>query len=309
MIILNRSKILLTGLIVPVLVSLFLVFGLSQSSSKIYSANSLNFPQYKGYVNDYENILNNDAELEQKLANFEKETTIEIAVITISDFQGTTIDDYAVKLLANWKIGKKDKDNGLLIVISKTQRQSRFEVGYGLEGTLPDALTGRIQDDYMIPNFKNEDYSKGVNDGLDATISYLKNDPSLLPSAISSTNTTKSESSTSSFLDNFAVGAIFLILFIMAETKSWWLGGIVGFLAGIFIGAVYLQPWGWLILPIPFALLGLILDFLLSRTPLGWIFLFFGRDGGSGGIGSSSSGGGMSFGGGSSGGGGSSRSW
>src|SRR5690606_7879124 len=127
----------------------------------------LTFPAYDGYVNDFENILNNDEALEAKLTQLEKDTTAEVVVVTVPDFQGSYLEEYAVKLFEEWKIGKEDVDNGLLILVSANERKSRIEVGYGLEGTLPDALTGRIQDEYMIPSFTQGDYSGGVEKGVD----------------------------------------------------------------------------------------------------------------------------------------------
>lgn len=253
----------------------------------------LALPDYKGYVNDFENILTNDAQLEETLSNFEKETSVEIAVVTVADFGGTTIDDYAVKLFEKWKIGKADKDNGLLVIVSSTQRQSRFEVGYGLEGTLPDSLTGRIQDFFMIPYFKNNDYSKGVEEGINSTIGVIKNDPTVISSLEQKTVKAPSD----------AILIFFVFLFyIMAGTKSWWFGGVLGFGIGMYFAVkngIYLLPF----ITTP---LGLFIDFILSKTPFGRFIIAnsIGRS-----LGGSSSGGGMSFGGGSSGGGGSSRSW
>jgi uncharacterized protein len=285
----------------------FLAIALTGISVKATNAASdLSFPRYSGYVNDFENILNNDAELEATISTFEKESSIEVAIVTVSDFQGTTIEDYAVKLFSKWGIGKKDSDNGLLIIVSKNSRQSRFEVGYGLEGTLPDALTGRIQDHYMIPYFQKDDYSEGVKQGLDATIKILNGDKSIA-SNLETVNTSQEEiDKFSSFMES-AVIPMLIIIYIMAMTKSWWLGGVVGFIGGIIIGAMYFQPWGWLIFPIPAALLGLLLDFILSNTFIGELLFIIARSGGFSSRGGS--GGGISFGGGSSGGGGSSRSW
>lgn len=258
-----------------------------------YTFAQIQFPQYTGYVNDFENILNNDEVLNQKLVDLEKETTVEIAVVTVSDFSGTTLDDYAVKLFENWKIGKEDIDNGLLIVISSAQRQARIEVGYGLEGTIPDSLSGRIQDEYMIPAFKENDYSKGVNDSLDALIGVIKQDPTVI-SAL-----TQKESNVD--IPEVIGIILFFGFYIMAASRSWWLGGVLGFI----IGTYFAFSEGIYLLPIITTPLGLLIDFILSKTPLGHLVMAGMHHSSS----SGSSGGGMSFGGGSSGGGGSSRSW
>jgi uncharacterized protein len=254
----------------------------------------IKFPQYTGYVNDFENILNNDEVLNQKLIDFEKETTVEVAIVTVPDFSGTTLEDYAVKLFENWKIGKADIDNGLLILVSSAQKQARIEAGYGLEGTLPDSLAGRVQDEYMIPAFREGDYSKGVSDSVDVLIGIIKEDPTV----ISSLNTKKESSAN---VPEIILMALFFGFYLMAASKSWWLGGVLGFI----IGTYFAFTNGIYILPFITTPLGLLIDFILSKTPLGHIVMSGLHHSSS----SGSSGGGMSFGGGSSGGGGSSRSW
>lgn len=256
----------------------------------------LTFPQYEGFVNDFENILSNDEILEAKLAQLEKDTTAEVVVVTIDSFQETTIEDYAVKLFEAWKIGKEDVDNGLLILISSEQRQSRIEVGYGLEGTLPDALTGRIQDEYMIPSFQEGDYSKGIESGVDVISGLIREDPTVI-SQLQQKDNGISDEAVSIFIMIF-----FFAVYIMGVSKSWWLGGVLGFIAGAYFA--YVTAF-WL-LPFITAPFGLFLDYILSRTTIGQAIVHSTFRGGGR---SGSSGGGFSFGGGSSGGGGSSRSW
>lgn len=256
----------------------------------------LTFPKYDGFVNDFENILNNDDALEAKLAQLEKDTTAEVVVVTVSDFQETTIEDYAVKLFENWRIGKEDVDNGLLIVVSSNERQSRIEVGYGLEGTLPDALTGRIQDEYMIPSFAQGDYSKGIEDGVDVIAGLIKEDPTII------SQLQQKDSGINDGIISLFMMLFFFAMYIMGASKSWWLGGVLGFVAGAYF-AYTSNLWLLPFLTTPF---GLILDYILSKTTIGQAIVHntFRSSGRSG-----SSGGGFSFGGGSSGGGGSSRSW
>jgi uncharacterized protein len=253
------------------------------------------FPKYTGYVNDFENIIDNDEELNNKLIQFEKDSTVEIVVVTTDSFQGSTIEDYSNKLFEEWKIGKKDIDNGLLIVVSNKERQSRIEVGYGLEGTLPDALTGRIQDQFMIPSFKEGKYSDGINSGVDTLIGYIKEDPTVISSI-------KSDSNKNSSLIDVGIYILIIGFYLMAGSKSWWLGGVFGFVIGLYFGitnGIYLL----ILITTP---LGLLFDYILSQTGIGKA-IFHGTSLLNGG--KSGSSGGISFGGGSSGGGGSSRSW
>lgn len=83
-------------------------------------------------------------------------------MVIIDTLQGLTVEDYAVELFRRWGIGQKGKDNGVLLLVAIKDREMRIEVGYGLEGAIPDGKAGRIRDEYIIPYFKEEDYSKGV---------------------------------------------------------------------------------------------------------------------------------------------------
>lgn len=270
-------------------------------------------PKYVGHVNDFENIIDNDAELEQKLAEYKASTTVEIAVLTTDNFGGDDIAPYANKVFRDWGIGDKEKNNGLLIIVSKAQRKSRIEVGYGLEYAITDSGSGKIQDTYMLPLFKEEKYSEGINNGVQAVLDVL--DKKLDPADIASSQETESE--------EFGIGIIIQIVFfvifmfggVLAATKSWWLGGVLGGGIGLLIGSVLGGGDGAFLSTAGGIGIGLLLDYFLSKLPpgtkgssptgmSGW-FWGGGRSSGFGG----SSGGFGGFGGGSSGGGGSSRGW
>lgn len=279
------------------------------SSLVVFAKTDLTFPEPKGYVNDYENIISNDEELENLIADFEATSTVEIAVVTTSDFQDTYIEDYSIRLFEAWGIGKADKDNGILIVVSSNQRESRIEVGYGLESIITDATAGRIQDYYMIPYFKNGDYSTGINEGVKAIIGIIQEDPEYSILALEETPAEENYDIWD-FLDSFGfcfLVLIYILIAIMSSTRSWWLGGVIGVILGLIIGLIWFRWWGPFILPVVFGLAGLIIDWILSMLgPKGLGIISF-RGGSGGGSGGRSSFGG--FGGGSSGGGGSSRSW
>lgn len=123
------------------------------------------------YVQDYADIISPDSE---KLIysigrELDSKTTAQVAVLTVPTLDGEPIENYALNVLRSWGIGSKEKNNGVLIVVATKDRQSRIEVGYGLEGALPDGLTGRIQDDTMLPYFKQGQYDKGIVNGYAAT--------------------------------------------------------------------------------------------------------------------------------------------
>ena len=112
--------------------------------------------------------------LEGKLAAFEKETGAQVAVLTIDTLGGDVLEDYSLKVAQTWKLGRKGVDDGVLLLIVKDDRKLRIEVGYGLEGKLTDAQCGRILDDVVRPEFRNGDFGRGVEAGVDAIIGMIQ---------------------------------------------------------------------------------------------------------------------------------------
>jgi uncharacterized protein len=128
------------------------------------------YPTLTKYVNDYAGILSDTeiAQINDLCSQIEQNWTVEVAVLTINSTQPTTIEDYAVKAFEKNGIGKKDTDNGLLIVVAVQDKRWRFEVGYGLEPILNDAKTGNIGRTYLVPNFQNGQYGAGLYQAIDA---------------------------------------------------------------------------------------------------------------------------------------------
>ncbi|WP_422349228.1 TPM domain-containing protein [Flagellimonas sp.] len=118
-------------------------------------------------------------ELKTKLTNFESETTHQLVVLTIEELGYQTIEEYAYGTFNQNKLGQKDKDNGILIVFAKNDRQVRIEVGYGLEPYITDAVASRIIRNTMIPEFKAENYFTGIDLATDQIITFL-NEPEAL---------------------------------------------------------------------------------------------------------------------------------
>lgn len=131
-------------------------------------ANAVNYPQLNGFVTDNANMIDPvyKDKITQLAQQIEKENSVEIAVVTVDSLEGESIEMYAVKLFEQAGIGKKDKDNGLLILVAKQEREYRFEVGYGLEGTITDSMKVNIGDRIIVPNFRNGDYGKGIYDSM-----------------------------------------------------------------------------------------------------------------------------------------------
>lgn len=124
-------------------------------------------PNYTGYVNDYANILSYDtkSKLSLLIGELERKTTAQIAVVTIDTTSPLDIESYSVKLFEKWGIGRKGKDNGVLLLIAIKDKNMRIEVGYGLEGAIPDALAKIIIEKYITPSFKQGDFNTGVTKG------------------------------------------------------------------------------------------------------------------------------------------------
>lgn len=123
----------------------------------------------QGNVSDWAGVFNPEqkATLESRIAAFRQTNGAQLAVVTVPSLHGGQIDDFSSKLFEQWGIGEKGKDNGVLLLAAIEDRKMRIEVGYGLEGVLNDAKTGRIQDEAIVPRFKDGDYGQGLIDGAD----------------------------------------------------------------------------------------------------------------------------------------------
>ncbi len=122
------------------------------------------------YINDYANILSDDVEqyILSRSVDLESKTGAQIVVVTVNNLEEISLEDYATKLFREFEIGDSVENNGLLLLLSLEEREFRVEVGYGLEGVLTDGLTGRYQDEYIIPYLKNDDWDTGLKTGYTA---------------------------------------------------------------------------------------------------------------------------------------------
>lgn len=285
-----------------------------------------------GHIHDFAGILDiaNETELHSLATQVEQKTSAEIAVVTVASLDGMSVEEYAVKLFNQWGIGKKGKDNGVLVLVAPNERKVRIEVGYGLEPILPDGLAGEIIREQMVPAFKQGNFSGGIVLGVKRIIEILERGE---PATV-----TESETSTPS---TFPLSAQILLTLFLSVFVA-----IGFFFAGSGVGSkvIFLVFWGSFFGGLPFGvaisgLVGSIPQFMLPflaisffvwgwkkgmenpkifrgggkrRSTLASNWIFGTSSGGSrsfwsGGFSGGSSGG--SFGGGSSGGGGASGSW
>lgn len=247
-------------------------------------------------------------QLEQKLAAFEAKKGSQIAVLIVLTTQPETIEEYSIRVVDAWKLGRKRIDDGVLLIIAKQDRAVRIEVGYGLEGVLPDAIAKRIVDEIIVPKFKQGDFAGGINAGVERMMAVIAGEPLPPPQIRPGTG---GSARAGAVLDNII--PIFIGFIV--------LGKILQSLFGRFIGASVMSVavgfLGWVVFSsIIFAIIIAVFSFFLSLFgnagggitrggPGSWPSGGFGggRGGGFGG------GGGFSGGGGGFGGGGASGRW
>ncbi len=270
------------------------------------------FPEATGYVNDFAQLLSSDyrQSLEQNLIDFEEKTTAEIAVVTINSLEGNSVEDYAVRLFEQWKIGKKEKDNGLLILVAKEERQIRIEVGYGLESVITDGRAGKIIREEMRPAFREDNYDQGIKLAVEKIQGYI-------------TSGEPPSSQEEIQVKALAILPLIIISFIiliyvssfLGRSKRFWPGGVIGGITGGVLGLIIGTILAFTLLTFSLGIFGFLLDYLLSKNykklknkkkPTSFTKSWGGFFSGGGG----SSGGGFGgFSGGSSGGGGASGGW
>ena len=283
-------------------------------------------PTPVGKVNDFATVLTAEqrAALDAQLADLERTTSAEVAVVTVSSLDGRTVEGYATELFNTWGIGKKGRDNGVLILVSVGDRTMRIEVGYGLEGVLPDGLAGTVIRETFRPRFRENDYPGGILQGTTRIVEIIRKNETLTPAQRAALAKAAADAGKSwgmaVFLGIFvAIGAFTAGTAAGARVIVQLLFGLA-FTGGALFGVTQTAPREalWLL---GIVALGVIwLGFVLGRRP-GWQTSIRGTKSGrssgwiaGGGSGSSSSSGGSSsgsgsFGGGRSGGGGASGSW
>lgn len=293
-------------------------------------------PMPAGAVNDFAGVLTADEEraLTELVQGVEDATTAEIAVATVTGLDGMSVDEYATRLFAEWGVGQADKDNGVLILVAPTAREMRIEVGYGLEGVLPDGLAGQIIRETFLPKFRENQYGAGIVEGTTRVAAIVRRNEPLTAEALAALDQTAG---------NPGVGIAwvivpFLSIFIVIGF------GMIG--AGLGSRAFTAVMFGLIFGGVPFlivqafteglvawgvtgvALLAAVVGYRIGRRPSfrksmrgssdtsksGWVWGGTSGSSGGGGSSSGSSGGSSggsssSFGGGSSGGGGASGRW
>lgn len=156
------------------LLSLSLLLG-----SATAHADDVAIPALKSRVTDLTGTLNaaEQQALEQKLAAFEQRKGSQLAVLIVATTGEETIEQFGIRVAEQWKLGRKGTDDGLLLIVAKTDRTLRIEVGYGLEGVIPDAIAKRVISETIVPHFKGGDFAGGVDAGMTQLMGLVNGEP------------------------------------------------------------------------------------------------------------------------------------
>lgn len=271
------------------------------------TAVALEVPFLSGRVMDLAQLLDESAELriEASLKQLEADTGAQMAVLTIDTLEGEVLEDYAFRVAETWALGRAEADDGVLLLVVRKERKIRIEVGYGLEGEIPDLAARRIIDQQMTPRFREGDFVGGIEAAVDTSAGLIRGDREALPPETSGQN----EVSDLFFLFLwFLFGAQFLWAALAGRGCAAWI--LYAFLAP-FIWAFSSVALGETVatgLTLGWLVLGFLVRLVLpQRIPPSSAWARGSTLGGGGGF--SGGGGGFSGGGGSFGGGGSSGGW
>lgn len=230
------------------LIALFLMIAVSIADEVI--------PPLRSHVSDLTATLSSQeiAYLEQKLAAFEKAKGGQVAVLIVPTTQPETIEQYSMRVVEVWKLGRKNIDDGVLLLIAKNDRSLRIEVGYGLEGALTDAMAKRIIAEIITPRFKQGNFAEGIDAGIEAILGVIKGEPFPIPQTAHNSGSSGTSISFDSLI-SILVGSI-----VLGRTLQVFLGRFAGATV-IGIGAGFI---GWFLFSTATAILIAVIAFLLN---------------------------------------------
>lgn len=182
------------------------------------------------YVNDSANLL--EADTEEYIINMnkqlEEQTGAQIVVVTVQNLEGKSLEEYATELFREYGIGDKDKNNGVLLLCTLEEREFRIEVGYGLEGILTDGKTGRIQDNYIIPYLKEDNFNEGIKNGFNAVLTEVENEYGITIDGAEKENIIENSNTPEVSIGAIIIIVIFVILMIIGRSGIFYIGGFGG---------------------------------------------------------------------------------
>lgn len=191
-----------------------LLFTLLLTSYQLFA---LEVPPLKRRITDLDGVLTplEQNKLEEKLYFFEAHTSNQIAVLIIPSLEGESIEDYAIRVAEQWKLGDPEKDNGILLLISVDDQLMRIEVGYGLEGALTDLVSSSIIRGEIAPRFRTGNYYAGIDAGISAIMSAIKDEYRADPQKYQRTG-----EETASSLGSLIFFIFFILLFLLSGRRG-----------------------------------------------------------------------------------------
>lgn len=177
-------------------------------------------------------------QLEAKLANFEREKGSQVAVLIVSTTQPEDIAQFSIRVTDAWKIGRAKQDDGVLFLVAKNDRKVRIEVGYGLEGAIPDLIAKRIITETIAPYFRQGDYFGGIDQATTKIMALIDGEQLAPPEARANNNASIENLLPLLLIGGFVLGGIFRAIFgsFLGGTLN---GGAIGFLAWILGGGIF----------------------------------------------------------------------
>lgn len=182
------------------------------------------------FVNDSANLLSNETEeyIINMNKSLESKTGAQIVVVTTKNLEGMALEEYATELFREYGIGNKEKNNGVLILCAYEERKLRIEVGYGLEGALPDGKTGRIQDEYIIPYLKENDFDTGIKNGFNAILQEVMTEYGITIDGVAEATGIETNNDRNILPEIITIGIFIMLIIFSSRHGIFFLGGFGG---------------------------------------------------------------------------------
>lgn len=179
----------------------------------------LTFPRPSDWIVDEANIINAQVKevLRRYIIELNQKTGVEFSVVTVSSLQDYTIEDYSIRLAENWKVGQKGIDNGLILLVAPNERRVRIEVGYGLEGIIPDGRAGNVIRNSILPAFSQNNFSKGIYEGSLALLGIIAAEEDVVLQGLPDNYYRKTQTQSPSIIStlfSLIIAIFFIVMFI-----------------------------------------------------------------------------------------------
>ncbi len=217
---------------------------------------ALDVPPNDGYVTDVTGTLTAEEEqaLEADLDAYDQETSNQIAVLIVPSLRGEEIADAALKAGRSWGVGTAERENGIILLVSMGDRRAWIATGYGLEGAVPDIVAAGIVQRDLVPQFQAGDEAAGIRAAVESLKKHIGGEYT-------------AERYAEEDGEPWPIALIFFLGYmaftVLGRSRSWWLGGVLGGVLGVFLTVLY--SW-WASIPL-LIVLGLVIDFIASRLP------------------------------------------